>query len=202
MSAALSGADQVISLLLSRGADPDRTDQYGDTALIFAIQSGVLPTIETLAGVTNKKLGEALRCLAKDRVEVTPGILGLVQRAGRDRKAVMLGLKGACMYGAVDLLKALTSHLSTTELPTNMKQELFTLAVESDCPATCAAMMDLVSPIPQNSVGSSLYLVVSSLPPPQRVFQKSCERTSGQIKEFVKTSGRNGRRKTTKRRDN
>jgi hypothetical protein len=68
--------------LLSRGADPDRTHQQGNTALLFAIQSGVLPTIETLTRVTNNKLGEALYLLARERVEVTPGILGLVQRAG------------------------------------------------------------------------------------------------------------------------
>ena len=73
MAAALYGADQVISLLLSREADPDRTDQHGGTPLILAIQSGVVPTIETLAELTNKELGRALYNLARERVEVHSG---------------------------------------------------------------------------------------------------------------------------------
>ena len=82
MEAALSAQDETITLLLSMGASPDKTDHDHRTALIFAIVSKCLTTINLLAQVTQVNLGGALRWLARDKIEVMTGELRqLVERA-------------------------------------------------------------------------------------------------------------------------
>ena len=71
MSAALLASDETITSLLSWGANPDKTDADGRTALMFAIQSKCSTTINLLAPVTKENLGGALIRLATDKVELT-----------------------------------------------------------------------------------------------------------------------------------
>ena len=75
MNAARSASDETVSLLLSLGANPDKTDVNGISALMAAIQSKCSTTINLLAPVTQVNLGEALRCLAKEKVELATGEL-------------------------------------------------------------------------------------------------------------------------------
>ena len=44
MDAALSASDETVSLLLSLGANPDKSDEDGKTALMMAIQSKCITT--------------------------------------------------------------------------------------------------------------------------------------------------------------
>ena len=71
MDAALFAQDETVTLLLFKGASPDKTDDDGDPALIFAIQSKCLTTINLLAKVTQVHLGRALRHLAYYKIEYT-----------------------------------------------------------------------------------------------------------------------------------
>ena len=86
MEAALSAADETVSSLLSMGAFPNKTTTDGvfvNNALIYAIDSGCLTTIKLLAPVTQVNLGTALRCLARDKVDLKTGeVRQLVERAG------------------------------------------------------------------------------------------------------------------------
>ena len=69
MQAALIAADQTVSSLLSLGASPDKTDDTDyRTALIYAIQSKCVTTINLLAPVTQGNLGGALVFLARDKI--------------------------------------------------------------------------------------------------------------------------------------
>ena len=71
MEAALNASDETITFLLSWGANPDKTDANGNTALMSAIQSKCSTTINLLAPVTKENLGGALFRLAMDKVELT-----------------------------------------------------------------------------------------------------------------------------------
>ena len=87
MSAVAFGADETVSLLLSRGASPDKTMASGDTALGFAIQSMCPSTVELMASVTRVKLGIALGWLAKYKLELSEEIeKQLVEKAAQDSK--------------------------------------------------------------------------------------------------------------------
>merc|ERR1712218_282428 len=101
MDAALSASDETVSLLLSLGANPDKTFDGDKTALMAAIQSKCITTIKLLAPVTQVNLGEAIAWLARDKVDVTTGELRqLVERAARDKEAAFEGLKGATTFGS------------------------------------------------------------------------------------------------------
>ena len=54
MKAALSGWVETVSCLLQLGADPNKLDSHGRTALYYALQSGDVDCDEMLIGVTNK----------------------------------------------------------------------------------------------------------------------------------------------------
>ena len=75
MTAAFRAADETISSLLSWGASPNKTDAGGNTALMAAVQSKCLTTINLLAPVTHVNLGSVLFNLAKDKVELMTGEL-------------------------------------------------------------------------------------------------------------------------------
>lgn len=88
MAAAFGGADETVAFLLSKGADPDLMCNNGDTALVAAIQSQRLSTIDLLAPVTQKGLGRALQWLAISQTERTPAVEGLLKRARSDDDAL------------------------------------------------------------------------------------------------------------------
>ena len=54
MYAALNGWVETVSCLLQLGADPNKLDSDGRTALYSALQSGDIDCVEMLIGVTNK----------------------------------------------------------------------------------------------------------------------------------------------------
>ena len=81
MKAALHAADETVTLLLSKGADPNVTDSFGFTALIASIISGCTTTASLLAPVTTVAIEKTLRCLADCHMELTPPIADLVSRA-------------------------------------------------------------------------------------------------------------------------
>ena len=64
MFAASDAADETVAFLLSKGANPDLMDKNGQTAITLAIQTMCSSTIDLLAPVTQKGLGEALGNLA------------------------------------------------------------------------------------------------------------------------------------------
>ena len=99
MDAALLAQDGMVNLLLSMGASPDKIDDDGRSALIFAIQSKCLTTINLLALVTQVKLGWALYFLARYKIEVMTGELRqLVERAAQDREATIMGCSKSPAY--------------------------------------------------------------------------------------------------------
>ena len=95
MQAALNASDETVCFLLSWGASPDKTNANGDSALIFAIVSKCVTTIDLLAPLTQVNLGGALRQLAYHKIELTTGeIRQLVERAAQDRGAAIRGIEG------------------------------------------------------------------------------------------------------------
>jgi len=88
MTAAHGGSDETVAFLLSKGADPDLMCNNGDTALVAAIQSQRLSTIDLLAPVTQKGLGRALQWLFTSQTERTPAVEGLLERARSDDDAL------------------------------------------------------------------------------------------------------------------
>ena len=101
MSAVLFGADETVSLLLSRGASPNKTTASGDTALVGAIQSMCPSTVELMASVTRVKLGIALGWLADSKLGLSEEIeKQLVERATQDSNEAITGLIGAAKFGS------------------------------------------------------------------------------------------------------
>ena len=155
MDAALAGSDEVVTMLLDHGVNPDKTDSKGNTPLVFAIQGGVLPTIETLARVTSRDLGWALYWIAREGLEVTGGVLQLVEKAGEDSEAIMEGVEAACEFGAVEMLKTLLA-VASPDYPEATQHKLLESAIKSDCALTCAAVLGLVtSPVPKAIIASA-----------------------------------------------
>ena len=111
MSAALIASDETITFLLSWGANPDKTDTDGRTALIFAIQSKCSTTINLLAPVTKENLGGALGYLARDKVPITEEVKQLFERAARDREAAIKGLEAAAQFLWLNVGRVKRSHL-------------------------------------------------------------------------------------------
>ena len=70
MCAAMEAADETVSFLLSLGVSPDIicTGKGNKNALLAAIQSKCVTTINLLAPVTKENLGAALGWLAKKRL--------------------------------------------------------------------------------------------------------------------------------------
>ena len=113
MSAALEGCDDTVTSLLDIGASPDRTDDDGDNALIYAIRSKCPSTISLLAPVTTVKLGRALACMADYKVELKTGELRqLVERVVQDREAAIEGLEGAAKFGSSLIIDEVSFHSS------------------------------------------------------------------------------------------
>ena len=65
MAAALSGSDRCVNLLLSYAVDPNVLDQFGNTALIYAMQAGVNSTVGKFAQVTTARGFNTLRLLSR-----------------------------------------------------------------------------------------------------------------------------------------
>ena len=85
--AASEAADETVAFLLSKGASPDLMNDIGQTALVVAIQTLCLSTIDLLAPVTQKGLGRALQWLFTSQTERTPAVEGLLERARSDDDA-------------------------------------------------------------------------------------------------------------------
>ena len=111
MIAAQSASDETVSSLLSWGADPDKTDADGATALIYAIQSKCSTTINMLAPKTKTNLGGALNWLAREKVDLMTGELRqLVERAAQDREAAIRGLESAAKFGSREIILMIGQH--------------------------------------------------------------------------------------------
>ena len=105
MLAAGEASDETVSFLLSMGASPNKMNANGNTALIFAIQSKCVTTINMLIPVTDVELGKALSAIAFDKLELKTGELKqLVDRAVQDREMTIDGLFIAAHYGSSDLI--------------------------------------------------------------------------------------------------
>ena len=153
MVAAMEASDETISLLLSLGANPDETDDAGKTALIAAIQSKCSTTINMLTPVTRVNLGGALRCLARDKVEVTTGqISQLVERAAQDEEAANIGLLGATRFGSSEIVKIFAENMLDHSILEANREKLWIEAVKSDSEATVSALLPLLPNPPLEAI--------------------------------------------------
>ena len=113
MDAALSASDETVSLLLSLGANPDKSDDNGYTALMFAIESKCIATINLLAPVTKVNLGEALGTIARNKADMKKEELRqLVERAAQDEGAAIKGLTSAATFGSSEIMKMFAENMS------------------------------------------------------------------------------------------
>ena len=145
MSAARTAADETISFLLSLGANPDKTVDDDHTALIFAIMSKCITTINLLAPVTQLSLGVAIIYLATYQVGVTTGeVKQLVERAAQDKEAAIEGLLAATMFGSSAIIKIIAnSKLDPLDIEVS-KEILWMWAVKSDSEETVSALLDIL----------------------------------------------------------
>ena len=154
MDAALSAQDETITLLLSMGASPDKTEVDDlDTALIFAIASKCLTTINLLAPVTQVSLGRALYVLAYHKIEVMTGELRqLVERAAQDREAAIKGLEGAAKFGSSLMIEMIAQYTEDHSIFEAKKVNIWMEAVKSDSEATVSALLPLLPNPPLEAI--------------------------------------------------
>ena len=103
MQAALNASDETVSFLLSQGASPNKPAANGHNALVFAIQSKCLTTINLLAPLTHTYLGGVLVRLAKDKVDITADIKELVKRAAQDNDTALEAFLSAAILDQVKM---------------------------------------------------------------------------------------------------
>ena len=152
MEAALSASDETVSSLLSWGASPDKTAD-GDTALIFAIQSRCLTTINLLALVTQVNLGGALYWLARDKVELmTEELRKLVERAGQDTEMTIKVLTGAARFGCTNIMDMIAQNTKDHSHFEANEQRIWYEAVTSDHEATVSALLHLLPNPPLEAI--------------------------------------------------
>ena len=153
MVAARSASDETVSLLLCLGANPDKTDDNGKTALMMAIQSKCSTTMNLLARVTQVKLGYVINWLARERIELTiVELRQLVERAAQDKKTVIEGLIHATKYGSSEIVKIIAENMLNNSVFEANKEILWMKAVESDSEATVSALLDIL-PSKSNRLG-------------------------------------------------
>ena len=114
MSAALHASDQTISYLLSLGASPNVTDVENRTALMDAIESRCVSTINLLAPVTKMNLEGALELLASSCI-ITDEVTTLVQRAAQEREVAVKGLFSASKFGSIAMIHRLAPHVGVVD---------------------------------------------------------------------------------------
>ena len=144
MAAALHASDETVSLLLSLGANPDKADEDGFTALMSAIQSKCITTVNLLAPVT-LNLGGVIAKLAQYQVELTSGELRqLVERAAQDKEAAIEGLLGATEFGSSKIIGIIAENIMDRSFFEANKEELWREAVKSDSEGTVSALLDIL----------------------------------------------------------
>ena len=158
MLAAREASDDTVSLLLAMGASPNQTNANGNTALIFAIQSMCLTTINLLAPLTQANLGKALQQLARDKIDPTTGELRrLVERAAHDMDAVIGGLTAAVTHGCSDLILLIgqyTRDESILEIFNSFKnkEDIWMDAISTDSEATVSTLLHLLPNPPLEAI--------------------------------------------------
>ena len=153
MDAAVAAQDEMVKLLLSMGASPDKTANDNLTALIFAIQSKCLTTINLLAPVTQVSLGRALFFLASENIEVMTGELRqLVERAAQDREAAIEGLEGAAKFGSSLMIEMIAQYTKDHSIFEAKKVDIWMEAVKSDSKATVSALLPLLPNPPLEAI--------------------------------------------------
>ena len=142
----MQAADETVSSLLSLGASPDIicTANGNKNALLAAIQSKCVITINLLAPVTQENLGVALSWLAKEKVELTSKELRqMVERAAQDRETATVGLVGAARFGSSAMILMLSKHTKDHSIFEAQKQSIWMRAVKSDNAETISALLSL-----------------------------------------------------------
>ena len=152
MCAAYAASDETITLLLSMGASPNKTDCDGDTALILAIESNCVTTVNLLAPVTQAVLGRAIEWLAKNKIELkTKELTLLLEMAAQDREAAIRGLQGAAKYGSNLMIDAISQFTKDHSIFEAQSGDIWMDAVKSDSEATVSALLPLL-PKPPSEV--------------------------------------------------
>ena len=148
-----AGSNETISLLLTLGASPDRMDYRGTTALLYAIMSKCVHTINLLAPVTNVKLEEALGLLAKFKVEpITGELKQLVEKASQDKEVAMIGLKAAATFGSSTIIDLIAQYTKDHVMFERMRPEIWMEAVKSDSEAAVSALLSLLPEPPSEAI--------------------------------------------------
>ena len=154
MEAARVGADNMVTFLLSVGADPDLTDILDKTALIHAIDNKCHSTIALLAPLTRKSYGAVLASLARSQPpEMTHPLQDLITRAAMDPEAVRIGLYYATTFGAAGLLKMLTDKRLFGSEDAN---SLLENAVNSDDAETVKVVLGLTREVSSENIELAL----------------------------------------------
>ena len=105
MVAALYGADDCLEVLLNKGADPDKGDNDGVTALLFAVQQKLVKTAKTLMSVTRisgEVGGDILFNICREGLEqLVRELLEKVRSLSQGEKVDILrkGMEAAAAYG-------------------------------------------------------------------------------------------------------
>ena len=150
MAAALAGADETVSLLLSKGANPDLTDVNEESALAFSIESQCHSTFSILAPRTkniDKSLWSLLFVFQADR---NPSTEELVKRVTHHNEVTCLEsssflLKRAAEFGVASVVALLTKGLEGKTLLDPQANSIMTLAIMSDDAETVANVRNFTS---------------------------------------------------------
>ena len=154
MEAAEQAADDTVSLLLSQGASPDKLANNGNTALMDAIASKCVSTINLLAPKTQVNLAGALHWLARFKIEpVTGELKKLVVRAAWDREVAIKGLEGVAKFGSSELVLMMALHTKDHSIFQENKHKIWREAVNSDSEATVTAILRLLPNPPLEAIG-------------------------------------------------
>ena len=145
MHAALNASDETVSLLLFLGANADKTDDGGISALMAAIQSKCISTINLLAPTTNVNLEGALNRLIKDKIQLKSQELQLLlQRAAQDKVVAVMGVANAATYGSNDIIDMIGTFTNDHSIFKASQQKLLMQAVRCDREATVSAILRLL----------------------------------------------------------
>ena len=97
--------------------------------------------------------GRALRCLARDKIEVMTGELRqLVERAAQDREAAIKGLEGAAKFGSSLMIEMIAQYTKDHSIFEAKKVDIWMEAVKSDSEATVSALLPLLPNPPLEAI--------------------------------------------------
>ena len=153
MDSAKVAADETVSSLLSWGANANITDNRGNAAFIFAIQSKRDTTINLLAPLVQENLETAMEYLAQLKIEPMPSeAKRLLERAAQNKEVAVKAFEAAARFGSPLMMAMMYQFTQDKTAFEHRSQTIWMEAIKSDSKETVSALLTILPNPPMEAL--------------------------------------------------